>query len=439
MPLNQYKNKNLKNYFNFLIALFPLSFIAGNLSINFNIVLLILSTFIVFNKEIFDLKFQLIDKIIFSYFLFILFTGIYNDINFYVNDLYPKGINTILKSILFFRYFLLYLVIRFLIEREVINLKLFFIFSAISTVFVSLDIFYQFLFGKDIFGYQPIESSRKLSGPFGDELIAGSFIQRFSIFTLFLVPLFFQNKIKYFKLFNLLIFFILLLGMILSGNRMPFVMFILSILLIFIFEKNMRKNILFFLIIFCLTFGIILKFNNQVFNNFYNFYGQISKLIIISTNNQISKTQAPPYYKEFQTFHDTWLMNKYIGGGIKNFRWYCHHRQPGIHKSKGFICNMHPHNYYFEILTETGLIGFFIILSFLLLTVYKIFHNNFNLKHGFYNNKFIVPFAILFIVEIFPIKSTGSFYTTNNATYFFLILGLIISWLNKKKLIENKL
>ena len=75
----------------------------------------------------------------------------------------------------------------------------------------------------------------------------------------------------------------------------------------------------------------------------------------------------------------------------------------------------------------------------MLLTVYKIFHNNFNLKHGFYNNKFIVPFAILFIVEIFPIKSTGSFYTTNNAAYFFLILGLIISWLNKKKLIENKL
>ena len=58
MPLNLYKNKNLKNYFNFLIALFPLSFIAGNLSINFNIILLILSTFIVFNKEIFDLKFS---------------------------------------------------------------------------------------------------------------------------------------------------------------------------------------------------------------------------------------------------------------------------------------------------------------------------------------------------------------------------------------------
>ena len=101
---------------------------------------------------------------------------------------------------------------------------------------------------------------------------------------------------------------------------MPFVMFILSILLIFIFEKNTRKNILFFLIIFCLTFGIILKFNNQVFNNFYNFYGQISKIIILSTNDQSLKTQAPPYYTEFQTFPDTWLMNKYIGGGIKNFQ-----------------------------------------------------------------------------------------------------------------------
>ena len=27
--------------------------------------------------------------------------------------------------------------------------------------------------------------------------------------------------------------------------------------------------------------------------------------------------RIPQYYKEFSSFYDTWLLNKYIGGGIK--------------------------------------------------------------------------------------------------------------------------
>ena len=52
---------------------------------------------------------------------------------------------------------------------------------------------HQFIFGKDFFGFEPI--GRRLSGPFGDELIAGGYLQRFSIFSFFLIPLFF-NKLN---------------------------------------------------------------------------------------------------------------------------------------------------------------------------------------------------------------------------------------------------
>ena len=47
------------------------------------------------------------------------------------------------------------------------------------------DIFIQYFFGKDIFGYEIIYD-RKLSGPFGDELIAGGYVQRFSLFAFFI-------------------------------------------------------------------------------------------------------------------------------------------------------------------------------------------------------------------------------------------------------------
>ena len=39
-------------------------------------------------------------------------------------------------------------------------------------------------YGKDIFGFKPT-LPRRLGGPFGDELIAGGFIQRFSLFSFF--------------------------------------------------------------------------------------------------------------------------------------------------------------------------------------------------------------------------------------------------------------
>ena len=83
-------------------------------------------------------------------------------------------------------------------------------------------------------------------------------------------------------------------------------------------------------------------------------------MVEIMINKDLKVAGSYIYLREFNTFYDTWRMNKYIGGGIKNFRYYCHHRE-NINKNLKLKCNMHPHNYYLEILTETGLIGFIII------------------------------------------------------------------------------
>ena len=84
--------------------------------------------------------------------------------------------------------------LRFLLEKDLINLKHLFWSSSVATIFVCLDIFFQFYNGKDIFGFP--SRGRKMGGPFGDELIAGGFIQRFSLFSFFLVPLFYSNTKK---------------------------------------------------------------------------------------------------------------------------------------------------------------------------------------------------------------------------------------------------
>ena len=182
------------NYFSLLISLLPISFIAGNMIININVILLILSCLIIYSKEIFKIHFHILDKLIISFFLLIIFSGIYNDFKlfkFHQEFYSTRELDSTVKSILFLKYLFLYFVTRFLIEKKYVNLSLFFIICFVCSIFVCFDIFIQFIFGKDIFGYEMIKG--RLGGPFGDELIAGGYIQRFSIFSFFLLPLFFSQ------------------------------------------------------------------------------------------------------------------------------------------------------------------------------------------------------------------------------------------------------
>ena len=50
----------------------------------------------------------------------------------------------------------------------------------------------------------------------------------------------------------------------------------------------------------------------------------------------------------------------------------------------------------------------------------------------------ITPFIFLFLIEIFPLKSTGSFFTTGNATYIFLLVSILVGITRREILIENK-
>ena len=124
------------------------------------------------------------------------------------------------------------------------------------------------------------------------------------------------------------------------------------------------------------------------------------------------------YIKELYSGYATWKTNIIFGGGIESFHINC----SKILNS----CSSHPHNYYLEILSETGLIGLvsvcFIFLNIFYISIVK----KFILNTHFQNNYLISPFAIMFLIEIFPIKTSGSFFTTGNATYLFFIMAVIV-------------
>ena len=447
MPISLAKINHKTFLINLLFSFIPISFIAGNLILNINILLFIIFTIIFYGKDLFALNFNSLDKIIIIFFAYTIFTGTIN--NFYFKNVSLNADYTIItKTLLFLRFLFLYFVIRILIKRDLINFKSFFLFCFICTYFVALDLIYQLNFGKDVFGYISPES-RRLSGPFGDELIAGSYLQRFSLFTLFLFPLFFNNKNKiYLYLLLLLSFILIIIGLIVAGNRMPLILFMFLITCVLSFNKSMRKFLLSFLLLSSIALAIFWNFNSKLKSHFNAFVGETGRIIefasiVISKNKEIKYVGTKQYrytinvngnviplenvyIKEFLSGYLTWQEHKYIGGGIKSFRYNCVVSN----------CNSHPHNYYLEILTDLGLMGFFLIFIIFSTVLFKSFFNQHTKKLRLSYNKIIIPFMFLFFVEIFPIKSTGSFFTTGNATYLFLIMSITIalSQASKKKI-----
>ena len=176
-----------KDFFiNLLFIFIPFTYIAGNLLLNLNVLLIIIFAFIFYGLQIFKEKLTIVDKLFILLFFYIVTIGV---INHYYNNNNPSNL-VLVKSISYVRFLLLYFILKFLVQKNIINYKYIFLSFGSASIFVIFDLIVQFYFDKDIFGYVATKNLRRLGGPFGDELIAGSFIQRFFIFSLYFVLLF---------------------------------------------------------------------------------------------------------------------------------------------------------------------------------------------------------------------------------------------------------
>ena len=150
--------------------------------------------------------------------------------------------------------------------------------------------------------------------------------------------------------------------------------------------------------------------------------------------NIVGNFGSSSYGKLFISGFELWKKNPVIGVGLKNFRIECdeqlENREPILHP----LCSTHPHNLYIEILSETGIVGFLLFISFVATFLGRYFNLNLFLKNNDKNFFFVVTLLISFISFIWPISTSGSFFTTWNGSFYWLIIGLIIFFANQKKL-----
>ena len=429
-----------KNYIiNFIILLIPISYIIGNLALNLNIFLLIIFTFLFFKRDVFHIKYGLTDKLILILFLYILVNGFFN--NFF-NFNFPNAPNqhiVLIKSFLFLRFLVLYFIVRYLVCREIIDYKLLFFVYGLFAFFVSFDLIIQYTFGKNLLGMEG--GSRRLSGVFGDEYIAGGFIQKFFIFLPYSVLFFSKIRNKFLlHILLLFIFGITLFGVLASGNRMPLFLTILALVLIFIYEKKLRKLIGSAFIVFLLVFSFLLKTNDRTFNHFKEFKTKSFEFISYFHESLLSSEKVLPknvYVKEFVSGILTWQQNRIFGSGVKSFFLNCSSIEKDIKTKYVGSCNTHPHNYYLEIATSLGILGLFLSIIIFSIILFKSITFTLNSSVVPEIKNIFVPFFIIFVSEIFPLKTTGSFFTSQTGNFLFIILAFVVGLMELSKTRSN--
>ena len=442
--VKNYNNFKINNFFivrlffySFpIILFFPSGYVTAHVSL-----LTIASSLLILKNKI-KIKLILVDYLIFALFFLSIFSTLIN--------ISTLGNIIFIKSILDIRFPIFFLIIRIILINKIVNLNFLSIITLISSTLLSLDIFLQHLIGYDIFGYKAFDG--RYNGFFEHEAIAGGYIQKSFLLSLLSIFLLDFKKITKIFLITFLIN-ILGLGVLLSLDRMPFIIFILIIFILFVLIKNYRvlffSNILILSLLFAFLVSSydVVKKRYEYFNRDINFYKITDSKVIQNIiknpeeKNYTSKIDNKFFYGDyFKLYNAAYLVfskNYLIGSGVKSFIYECV-KIPS--DTKNISCNNHPHNIYLEILVNLGIIGIFVFVIFLFFLINIIIKNLF--KNNISNNHKIVLilFLTIFISELMPFRSYGSIFQTINGSIFWFLLGLI-SYINNVSInkIKNKI
>ena len=431
MFLNR-KKISLNNLVNLLFCILPISLTIGSLVVNINLSLFLILSIIYIKNNQLRLNFNYTNGILICFFIYIIFSTFLN-----VKSL---GYEHVIKSIFLLRFLIFYLVIEILLINNILKLKNLFYACLVSVSFVCVDIITQYILGYNMLGFAPWEGRR--TGIFTSEGIGGSYIQRFSLFAIFGSLLFFKKK-------KLLIFFISIVlacvAVFVASNKMSFLLINFSILILLLVGKNYRL-IVASAFTASILISIFLIINDKgssnvhpLKNQYKNFYRLLIATEKVVENNNLDSEKIEIKKRSINLFSHTriyytaiesWKNQPVIGNGHKSFRVKC---KNVLHKRENLICSTHPHNYQLEILHNYGLIGFFLTLIFALSIIYKLFRSYLSLNKNEKFYLYLLPIGVTFLVEIWPLKSTGMLFTTWNGTIVWLIISLTSVFnLNKK-------
>ena len=343
------------------------------------------------------------------------------------------------KTLPYIRFGIFALLLNYLLEKDQ-KFKIFFSKSL-------LICFFTVLFGLilQLLGFDFITEDKPYSrytSFFMDESIMGSYLMKILPVTIALFLALKFNKI------NILLFLMLSsIVIVLSGERSATILLILFLIIFIFFTKFLQLKFKLF---------VFLSFVLLISSSLYLF-PEVKFRIIDSTLYQLGFVEPERDYVEIQVnekkyvavvreehfiplkyylmFNSSIKMfkdNILFGKGIKTFSKLCKDKRYFLKKNyKAFkdkpddfyigytgvnSCSTHPHNYYIQLLAETGIFTFLIFLFIFIFTIYSFF------KETELYRKII--FLALFM-NFFPFLFTGSLFNNFVSILFFIPIGFI--------------
>ena len=299
------------------------------------------------------------------------------------------------SSLFYFRIGVFACLIWYLIDKNKKILNYFYYILVVCFSALILDSYIQFFTGINIIGLP--KAGSRLSSFFGDELILGSYLSR--LFPL-LFALFVLKKKNQTELYFMSILFFLLAGLIyISGERAPFFLFILSYVFIMIFlEKFTKLKII--LSVFSLILIVVLTFN----------FKDVRDRMVFNPLSTIKKSIFTPEHDSLiSTAYNMFLDKPIFGHGPKMFRVICKNEKYATGVTP---CMTHPHNFYVQLLAETGIIGFSFLFSafaYVLYCAYRQF-KSIVLKQKRYLTDYQVCLLAGILITVWPVTTNGNFF-----------------------------
>ena len=306
------------------------------------------------------------------------------------------------SSLFYFRIGVFSCFIWYLIDKDKSILTFFYYALVLCFSVLVIDGYIQYFTGVNLTGFKI--SGIRVSSFFGDELIMGSYLSRLFplLFALFLV----KKKQKYEIYFIGALFILVDVLIFMSGERSAFFFLNLSTVFIIILIKEYQKFRLVTFIIAIICVFILSLYSTNLSQRMFK--GPAEDMGLVKSSKEaviFSKAHDSLIRTAYNMFKDQPL----LGHGPKMFRIICKDEKyaTGINP-----CMTHPHNFYIQLLAETGIIGFLFLLSALVYVVYTALRQfkSIILKEKRPLSDYQVCLLAGILITVWPLTTNGNFF-----------------------------
>ena len=335
------------------------------------------------------------------------------------------------SSLFYFRIGVFSCFIWYLIDQNKSILTYFYYALLFCFLALIIDGYIQYFTGINLSGFKI--SNNRVSSFFGEELIMGSYLSR--LFPLFFA-LFLVKKKQKFEIYLIGLLFILIDVLIfMSGERSSFFFLNLSTLFIIILIKEYQKFRLatFIIAIVCVT---ILSLNSSKLNE-RMFKGPAEDMGLVKSSKK-AVIFSEPHDSLIRTAYNMFKDKPLLGHGPKMFRIIC---KDDKYATGITPCMTHPHNFYVQLLAETGIIGFLFLCSALVYVVYTALKQfkSIIFKQKRHLTDYQVCLLAAILITLWPFVPNGNLFNNWLMVVYSLPAGFYLQSIYSKKIIKKDL